>query len=44
MGNTLIDPLGKDSSRPRGLYDKKDIGTLYRVLDDLADGLYGKRG
>ena len=44
MGNTQNDPLGNDRSRPRGPYDRNDKGALDRALDDLADGIFGKRG
>ena len=44
MGNTLNDPPVNDNKRPRGPYDRNDKGPLDGLLDDLADGLFGKRG
>ena len=45
MGNTQNDPPVKDNKpRPRGPYDRNDKGPLDGILDDLADGIFGKRG
>ena len=44
MGNTQNDPAVNNNSRPRGPYDRNNRGPMDDFLDDLADGIFGKRG